>query len=41
MKISLQNIVENIVDKGEFAHHKQFQLWPQYFQKSSAAIASK
>ena len=26
--------------KGAIAHHEQFPLWPQYFQKSSAAIAS-
>ena len=31
---------ENIVAKGEIAHHEQFHLWPQLFQKSSAAIAS-
>ena len=36
---SLLNKVENIVAKGEIAHHKQFHLWPQYFHKSSAAIA--
>ena len=35
------NKVENIVAKGEIAHHEQFQLWPQCFQKSSTAIASK
>ena len=33
--------VENIVAKGEIAHHEQFHLWPQCFQKSSAAISSK
>ena len=27
--------------KGEIAHHKQFHLWQQCFQKSSADIASK
>ena len=27
--------------KGEIAHHDQFQLWPQCFQKSSAAIKVK
>ena len=27
--------------KGEIAHHEQFHLWPQCFQKSSAAIALK
>ena len=27
--------------KGEIAHHEQFHLWPQCFQKSSAAIAAK
>ena len=35
------NKVENIEAKGEIAHHEQIQVWPQYFQKSSAAIASK
>ena len=35
------NKVENIVAKGETAHYEQFLLWPQCFQKSSAAIASK
>ena len=35
------NKVENIVVKGEIAHHEQFPLWPQCIQKSSAAIASK
>ena len=35
------NKVENTVAKGEIAHHEQFHLWPQCFQKSSAAIASK
>ena len=41
-KISqLLNKVENIVAKGEIAHQQQFHLWPQYLQKSSAAIASK
>ena len=32
--------VENIVTKGEIAHHEQFLLLPQCFQKSSAADAS-
>ena len=27
--------------KGEIAHHEQFHLWPQCFQKSSAAEASE
>ena len=27
--------------KGEIAHNEQFHLWPQCFQNSSAAIASK
>ena len=35
------NKVENIVAKAEIAHHEQFHLWPQRFQKSSAAIASE
>ena len=35
------NKVENIVAKGWIAHHEQFHLWPQCFQMSSAAIASK
>ena len=34
------NKVENIVAKGEIAHHEQFHLWWQCFQKSSAASAS-
>ena len=33
------NKIENIVAKGEIAHHEQFHLWPQCFQNSSAAIA--
>ena len=35
------NKVENIVAKGEIAHHEHFHLWPQCFQKSFAAILSK
>ena len=35
------NKVENIVAKGEIAHHEQFLLWQQCFQKFSAAISSK
>ena len=31
--------VENIVAKGEIAHHEQFLLLPQCFQKSSASEA--
>ena len=27
--------------RGEIAHHKQFHLWPQRFQKSSAFFGSK
>ena len=37
-------IIENsgkIVAKGEIAHYKQFILLSKYFQKSSAAEASK
>ena len=26
-----------MVAKGVIAHHEQFQLWPQCFQKSSSA----
>ena len=33
--------VENIVAKGKIAHHEQFHLWSQCFQKLSATIASK
>ena len=32
MKILIQNKVENILSKGEIAHHEQFSLLPQYFQ---------
>ena len=32
--------VENIVAKEEIPYQEQFHLWPQCFQKSSAAIAS-
>ena len=28
------NKIENVVAKGEIAHHEQFHLWPQCFQKS-------
>ena len=35
------NRVENIVAKGEIAHHVQFFLLPQRFQKSSPAEASE
>ena len=35
------NKVENIVAKGEIADHEQFHLWPQCFQNSFAANASK
>ena len=41
MKEQLLKIVENIVSKGEFAHHhEQFFLVPQYFQKLSAEEVS-
>ena len=33
------NKVNNIVPKRKFAHHEQFLLLPQHFQKSSAAEA--
>ena len=29
--------VENTVAKGDTAHHEQFLLFPQYFQKTSTA----
>ena len=29
--------IENTVGKGEIAHHKQFLLFPQYFQKTCTA----
>ena len=29
--------VENAVEKGEIAHHKQFLLFPQCFQKTCTA----
>ena len=41
MRAELSNIVVNNVAKGEITHHEQFDLWPQCFQKLSAAIASK
>ena len=41
MGIKLSDRVENIVGKGEIARHKQFLLFPQCFQKRSAADASK
>ena len=42
MIAQLLNKVENMMAKGGIiiAHHEQFYLWPQCFQKSSAAIAS-
>ena len=33
--------IENILAKGEIAHHEQFHLLSQCFQKSSAAEASE
>ena len=33
--------VENIVANGEIAHHEQFLLLPEWFKKSSAALASE
>ena len=41
MKALLLNMVENIVAKAEIAYHEQFLLWPQCFQNSSAADATK
>ena len=36
MKFVLEG-VENIVGKGDIAHHEQFLLFPQCFQKSSVS----
>ena len=33
--------IENIVAREEIAHHEQFLLWPQSFQKTSAVEALK
>ena len=41
MEIQLLDWVENIVEKGEIAHNKQFLLFPQCFQKMSVVHASK
>ena len=38
---TLKKSSENIAAKGEIAHHEQFHLLPQRFQKLSAGIASK
>ena len=38
-KALLLNRIENIVAKGEIAHHEQFLLLPQHFQNLSAANA--
>ena len=38
-KVQLLKRDENIGAKGEIAHYEQFLLLPQYFQKSSAAMA--
>ena len=35
MKVELLKRVENIVAKGEIAHHQQFPILPDFFQKSS------
>ena len=35
--IKLSKRVENTVSKGEIAHHEQFLLFPQCFQKASTA----
>ena len=37
----LSKWVENTVGKGEIAHHKQFLLFPQCFQKACFPGASK
>ena len=39
MRVYSLNRVEHIVAKGEIAHHEQFLLLPQCFQKSSASNA--
>ena len=41
MGIQLSDWVENIVGKGENAHHEQFLLFLQCFQKLSVVDASK
>ena len=41
MKEQFLNKIENIVAKGEIAHHEQCLLLPQCFQMSPAAEASE
>ena len=41
MMVHLLNRAENVVANGEIAHHEQFRLLPQCFQKLSAADVSK
>ena len=41
MGIQFSELVENIVGKEEIARHKQFLLFPVYFQKLSAVDALK
>ena len=41
MNEQVLNKDENIVAKGEIAHHEQFHLLPQCFQKPSAVEASE
>ena len=41
MGTQLFDWVENIVGKGEIAHHEQFLLFPQCFQKLSVVDVSE
>ena len=41
IQLHVSDCVENIVGKGEIAHHMQFLLFPQCFQKLSVVDASK